>query len=162
MVQPIFAHSSQQELGTVFFAFCSRCILDADGHESTNKPTQEPPPVQSEDPKVSEKTSSTEDINSSVSAENHINSTDIASADSSLNITPDNNDLSVNDNRPRRQNLAATVLRYGEEISAKNKVISELEQQITDLSTQITSRAEGSAGDGQAELMQGKLIECER
>ena len=65
--------------------------------------------------------------------------------------------------RSRRQNLAATVLRYGEEISAKNKLISELEERIAVLTQSRGGVTEGLlTGDNELELVQSKLTECER
>lgn len=99
--------------------------------------------------------------------------TDADTHSTDLAATP-NSDLDLTEPRSRRQNLATTVLRYGEEISVKNKLISELEQRITELSTsgsradslRTTHNPDGgdtdTRDDDQLELIQGQLIECQR
>lgn len=57
---------------------------------------------------------------------------------------------------PRRKNLAATVLKYGEEISAKNQVVADLERKLAICESK--ERQESAANSGKIVKLEDKLL----
>lgn len=55
---------------------------------------------------------------------------------------------------PRRKNLAATVLKYGEEISAKNREIAELETRLAECERKLGRQITGNSTGDDSELQE--------